>query len=88
MTFLYTARYSIVLLRPKNKVKLTTQSAEKPICVGNGLYHVVRFYFSGFRKAPDVQIFQGLRLLPMWSLKKVEQESFTGAYSKGAALQL
>ena len=29
MTFLYDARCSIVLLRPKNEVKLATQSAEK-----------------------------------------------------------
>ena len=34
MTFLYDARYSDVLLRPKNEVKLLTQSAEKPICMG------------------------------------------------------
>ena len=34
MTFLYNARYSIVLLRPKNEVKSLTQSAEKPICIG------------------------------------------------------
>ena len=34
MTFLYDARYSIVLLRPKNEVKPLTQSAEKSICMG------------------------------------------------------
>ena len=34
MTFLYDAGYSVVLLRPKNEVKLPTQSAEKSICMG------------------------------------------------------
>ena len=34
MTFLYDARYSVVLLRPKNEVKLLPQSAEKSICMG------------------------------------------------------
>ena len=34
MTFLYDAEYSVVLLRPKNEVKLSTQSAEKWICMG------------------------------------------------------
>ena len=29
MTFLYDARYSVVLLRPKNEVKPPTESAEK-----------------------------------------------------------
>ena len=33
MIFLYDAGYSIVLLRPKNEVKLSTQSAEKSICM-------------------------------------------------------
>ena len=32
MAFLYTAHNLFVLLRPKNKVKLPTQSAEKLIC--------------------------------------------------------
>ena len=34
MTLLYDARYSFVLLRPKNEVKLSTQSADKWICIG------------------------------------------------------
>jgi len=34
MTFLYNARYSVVLLRPKNEVKSLPQSAEKWICMG------------------------------------------------------
>ena len=32
MTFLYDARYSLVLLRPKNEVKLLTQCALGQIC--------------------------------------------------------
>ena len=34
MAFLYDARYLIVLLRPKIKVELPTQSAENRICMG------------------------------------------------------
>jgi len=34
MTFLYDARYSIILLRPKNELKLLTQSALGQICIG------------------------------------------------------
>ena len=34
MTFLYDARYSVVLLRPKNEVKPLTQSVANGICMG------------------------------------------------------
>ena len=34
MTFLYGARYSVVLLRQNNEVKPLTQSAAKGICMG------------------------------------------------------
>ena len=34
MTFLYDAWYSVVFLRPKNEVKLLTQSALGHICMG------------------------------------------------------
>ena len=34
MTFLCDAQYLIVLLRPKNEVKILTQSAAKWICIG------------------------------------------------------
>ena len=34
MTFLYDARYSVVLLRPKNGVKSLPRSSEKSICMG------------------------------------------------------
>ena len=33
MTFLYDAKYSVVLLRPKHEVKLLTQSALGQICM-------------------------------------------------------
>ena len=34
MTFLYDARYSFVLLRPKNEAKVPTHRAENRICMG------------------------------------------------------
>ena len=34
MTLLYDARYSFFLLKPKNEVKLLTQSAANSICMG------------------------------------------------------
>ena len=64
MTFLYDARYSWVLLRPKNEPKLSTQSADKWMCMG-------KWPVPCEGKAQDVQIFQGLPLLPMRSLKKL-----------------
>ena len=53
MTLMYDARSSLVLLRPKNMVKLSTQSAEKSICVekwpvaslANFFHHVVVVHF-------------------------------------------
>ena len=48
MTFLYDARYSLVLLRPKNEVKLLTQSALGQICMGNGLYQIGGIIFTIF----------------------------------------
>ena len=61
MNFLYDASYSIVLLRPKNEVKLSTQSAEKWICMGKWAVPNGGNLFLGLRKAQDVQIFQGVR---------------------------
>ena len=52
-------------------------SATKLIYMGKWAVPTGAILFSGFRKAPDVQIFQGLRLLPMRHLKKVEQERST-----------
>ena len=45
MTFLYDAGYSVVLLRPKNEVKLSTQSAEKWICMGKWAGPIGGIYF-------------------------------------------
>ena len=45
----------------KNEVKLLTQSAAKWICMGKW---PVAIYFSGFRKAQDVQIFSGASFAP------------------------
>ena len=50
MTLLYAAQYSFVLLRPKNEVKLSTQSADKWVCMGKWpvsslaefIHHVLR----------------------------------------------
>ena len=62
MTFLYDAQYSFVLLGPKNEVKHSTLNTK---CRQVDLYGEMeftvrgRFYFSGFRKAQDVQVFSG-----------------------------
>ena len=66
MTFLYAAQYSFVLLRPKIEIKLSTQSADKRICIGKWpvsclaefIHHVilVRFvseFFSPTRTVPQ-----------------------------------
>ena len=45
MTYLYDARYSVVLLRPKDEVKLLTQSAAKWTCVGKWPVPSWRIYF-------------------------------------------
>ena len=61
----YTALGLFVLssLRPKNKVKLSTQSAENWICMRKWAFEVLVILFLRIQKGPDVQIFQGLRLL-------------------------
>ena len=56
MTFLYDARYLVVLLRQK-KVQLLTQSAEKWICMGNWVFEILAILFLKDEKAPDNQIF-------------------------------
>ena len=53
MTFLYGVRYSVVLLRPKNKVKLPTQSAEKWICMGKWAFKFLAELFLKNEEAPD-----------------------------------
>ena len=57
MTFLYDAQYSVVLLRPKNEVKLLTQSAEKWICMGNRPLPNWGNLFLGLPKGPRRQDF-------------------------------
>ena len=57
MTFLYDARYSIVLLRPKNDLKLSTQSAAKWICMGKWAFEILAILFLKDEKAPDNRTF-------------------------------
>ena len=45
MTLLYAAQYSFVLLRPKFEVKLSTQSADKWICMGKWPVPSLAIYF-------------------------------------------
>ena len=59
MTFLYDARYSSVLLRPKNEVKLSTQSADKWICVGKWPVPCGAILFPRFQKGPRRSDFSG-----------------------------
>ena len=74
MTFLYDARYSVVLLRQKNEVKLLTQSAAKWICMYGEMASIWRdgFISQSSERPKTFLFFQGLRLLPMRSLKKLE----------------
>ena len=57
MTFMYDAWYSIVLLRPKNRVKLLTQSAESWICMGKWVFGILAILFLKDEKAPDNRTF-------------------------------
>ena len=57
MTVLYGARYLVVLLRPKNKVKLPTQSAEKWICMEKWSFEILAELFFKDEKAPDDRSF-------------------------------
>ena len=83
MTLLYYARYSFVLLRPKIEVKLSTQSADKWISMGEMACTMQGDFISQASERPQmVRYFQGLRILPMPSLKKVEQESSSRGEAK------
>ena len=75
MTVLYGAKGSVVHLRSKNMVKLLPQSAEKRTCMGKLAFEKLAEMFLKNKKTLDVQIFQGLGLLPMRYLKKIQQES-------------
>ena len=57
MTFLYDARYSVVLLRPKNKIKLPTQRAEKRICMRKWAFKILAELSLKNEKASDDRSF-------------------------------
>ena len=46
MIFLYDTWFSVVLVRPKHKVKLPTQSADKWICMGKWAFEILADFFS------------------------------------------
>ena len=62
MTFLYDARDSVVLLRPKNKAKLRTKSADKWFCMGKRAFKILAELFLKNDKASDDQSF-----FPQWA---------------------
>ena len=77
MTALYDARGSFVLLRPKITTKLSTQSAEKWICIRIWARETWAINFLSNEKAPYDQIFQGAVLCYQCRLLKKQQEMTT-----------
>ena len=59
MTFWYDARHSVVLLRPKTEVKLSTQSAYKWICMGKSAAPCGAILFLRLQKGPRRLEFSG-----------------------------
>ena len=59
MTLLYDAQYSFVLLRPKIEVKLSTQSADKWICMGKWPVPNGGILFLRLQKGPRRSDFSG-----------------------------
>ena len=57
MTHMYGVRGSFVLLRPKKKVKLPTQSAENQICMGTWALEILEMYSLENKKAQDYRTF-------------------------------
>ena len=57
MTLLYATQYSFVLIRPKIEVKLSTQSADKWICMGKWEFEILAILFLEDEKAPDNRTF-------------------------------
>ena len=57
MSLVYGSWHSFVLLRPKNKVKLQTQSAEVWICMGKWSFEILAIYFPENEKTVDNQNF-------------------------------
>jgi len=83
MTFLYDAQYSVVLLRPKNEVKLLTQSALDQVCMRKWPVPSLAELFLGLQKSPRrSDFFQEVRLLPMQSLKKMSTNGRGGGGKK------
>ena len=65
MTVLYGARYSVVLLRPKHKVKLRTpQSAEKWICMEKWAFDILAECFSKTRRPQTTGPFYPVGAVP------------------------
>ena len=57
MTFLYDTWYPVVLLRPKNEVKILTQSAAKWICMGKWAFKILAELFLKNDKSSDNRSF-------------------------------
>ena len=57
MMFMYDNRYSVVLLRSKNEVKLPTQSAEKLSCMGKCAFKMLAELFLKSEKTSDNRSF-------------------------------
>ena len=58
-TFLYDADCSVVLLRPRNEVKLLTQSALGQLCMGKRPVPSLAELFLGLQKGPRRSNFSG-----------------------------
>ena len=88
MTFLYDARYSIVLLRPKNEVKLLHQSAEKSICMGKWpVSNWGEFFRHVVVVGLELELANQTRLLPNCSADVVLSRTDEGAGAKNRKLE-
>ena len=78
MIFLYDTWFSVVLVRPKHKVKLPTQSADKWICMGKWAFKILADFFS-FKneKASDDWTFLPSAYTATVPEKRLHQESFS-----------
>ena len=81
MTLLYDARYSIVFLRPKNEVKLLTQSALAQICMGKWPVPSLA-EFLGLQKGPRRSYFSGALFAANAIPEKIEHERTKGRGQK------
>ena len=64
MTLLHDARYSAVLLRPKDEVKLLTQSAKNSICMGKWPVPTLAEFIHHVLVVPYVPEFSPTRTFP------------------------